>query len=119
MFWSVGQSNSHIFDRIIELDHQLMQTQETLRRDEAKMELLRTTFEKCQPDLFCIRYRKLKAVILEVTRDVTIDSAMQANTQESAGEEKTAIVNTPDVGESLPIWTGLKYAYCTEQIKNL
>ena len=97
MFWSVGQSNSHIVSRLIELDHQLMQTQESLSRDEAKMELLRTTFEKCHSDFFCIRYRKLKAVIIEVTRDVTTDASQWTKMQQSAGEENSAILNTPDV----------------------
>ncbi|KAI0213287.1 hypothetical protein LSAT2_001690 [Lamellibrachia satsuma] len=73
-----GRSNSEIMDKLIALDRQLMHLQETLRKYEAKMKLLQTTFNSCQSDFYCFRNRKLKTVIMEVTCDVTEDPSQSA-----------------------------------------
>ena len=100
--FSLGQSNDVIMDKLIAIDKQIMQTTEGLRLGEEKMKLLKKTFNSCQSDFFCIRYRKLKKVIEEVTRDVTADSAKRTKTGKAAPEGANAAMKSPGVVDGAP-----------------
>ena len=100
--FSPGQSNDVIMDKLIALDKQIMQTTDGLRLGEEKMKLLKKTFNSCRSDFFCIRYRKLRKVIDEVTRDVTADSVKRTKTGKAVSEGANAAMKSPGVVDGAP-----------------